>query len=204
MTRRPPAGYLRIGRLGRSFKLSGGVRLHLDNADLLHGSSDDELASDAERSTTEALYPNATYLTGRALLDALGRLYVPGLGDTKLRDHEVVSGSTVVYLEGVRDRTAARNLVNAEVWADSDDVPAAVIAELTAPTAEEELVGLEVRVDGDPIGRISTAHLGGANEYVEVELDAGGAVLLPLAAPYVTVSESAIELTDPPPGLLSD
>jgi len=192
MTRLPPAGYVRIGRLGRSFKLSGGVRLHLDNSGLLGD------PADAEADPTES------HPTGRGLLDALGRLFVPGLGDTRLRDHEVVSGSTVVYLEGVRDRTTARNLVNAEVWADSGDVPPALIEELTAPTPEEELVGLPVSVDGAPVGSVSAAHLGGGNDYVAVELDAGGTVLLPLVAPYVTVSDSGIDLSDPPPGLLSD
>ncbi|HET8984206.1 MAG TPA: hypothetical protein VFN03_00480, partial [Trueperaceae bacterium] len=142
--------------------------------------------------------------TAGALLDALGRLFVPGLGDTKLRDHETVSGSTIVYLEGVRDRTAARNLVNAEVWADAGEVPAEVVEVLTAPTAEEGLVGLPVTVDGDHFGTVGTAHLGGANDYVEVVRAAGGAVLLPLTAPYVTVSESGIDLRDPPPGLLDD
>lgn len=190
MTRRPPSGYVRIGRLGRSFQLSGGVRLHLDNPDLLATPADDDIDT-VERDPA-----------GDALLDALGRLFVPGLGDTRLRDHESVSGSTIVYLEGVRDRTIARNLVNAEVWADLSDVPATVVEELTAPTEEESLVGLDVRVDGDLIGTVGTAHLGGSNDYVEVALATGGAVLLPLAAPYVTVSEAGIEVTDPPPGLL--
>jgi ribosomal 30S subunit maturation factor RimM len=191
MIRRPPAGYVRIGRLGRSFKLSGGVRLHLDNSGALGAESDEDIQQPTDP-------------TGGALLDALGRLFVPGLGDTRLRDHETVSGSIIVYLEGVRDRTAARNLVNAEVWADVAEVPAAVIDELTAPTAEEELVGLPVTVDGAALGSVGTAHLGGANDYVEVVLAAGGTVLVPLAAPYVTVSESGIDLQDPPPGLLPD
>ena len=191
MTRRPPAGYVRIGRLGRSFKLAGGMRLHLDNT----GAYDDH---------QEDLNSNGSQAAEGSVLDSLGRLFVPGLGDTRVRDNEIVSGATVIYLEGVRDRTAARALVNAEVWADVSDAPADVIDNLTSPSDEESLVGVPVSVDGVPIGSVAIAHLGGSNDYVEVDLTAGGTVLLPLTAPYVTVGESSIELRDPPPGLLSD
>jgi len=189
MTRRPPAGYVKIGRLGRSFKLAGGVRLHLDNAYLLD-SYRDEYPTQVTDDTPD-----------RDALEALGRLYVTGLGDTRLRAHEIVSGSLIAYLEGVRDRTVARSLVNAEVWAELTDLPDELLADLTAPSPEEELVGLAVTVDGIRVGRVSAAHVGSANEYVEVDLDAGGAVLLPLVAPYVTVTSASVALIDPPPGL---
>ena len=191
MTRLPPAGYVRIGRLGRSFQLSGGVRLRLDNLENLqaHNASTDEAGS---RSSEDSV------------LDSLGRLFVPGLGETRLRDYEFVSGSTVVYLEGVRDRTVARSLVNAEVWAAQADVPVELVEELTAPSPEEALVGLDVTVDGAVVGKVSAAHLGGANDYVEALLDSGATVLVPLAAPYVTLSEAGVALVDAPPGLLGD
>ena len=180
MTRRPPAGYVKLGRLGRSFKLSGGVRLHLDNAYLLDESEQD-MGTDA--------------------LDALGRLFVAGLGETRLRDHEYVSGSVVIYLEGVRDRTVARSLVNAEVWAETSDLPPGLEAELTAPSPEDELVGLAVTLNGVKIGTVGAATLGTVNDYVEAHLDAGGTALLPLTAPYVLVTEDGVKLTDPPDGL---
>lgn len=189
MTRRPPAGYVKIGRLGRSFKLAGGVRLHLDNAYLLDSYQDENRATDGD----DPVDLDA--------LDALGRLFVTGLGDTRLRDHEIVSGSLIAYLEGVRDRTVARSLVNAEVWAELSDLPDDLVADLTAPSPEEELVGLTVTVDGIRVGSVSAAHVGSANDYVEVDLDDGGAVLLPLVAPYVTVSSASVALIDPPAGL---
>ncbi|HLU82845.1 MAG TPA: hypothetical protein VKZ43_05540, partial [Trueperaceae bacterium] len=119
-----------------------------------------------------------------------------------LRDYEFVSGATVVYLEGVRDRTVARSLVNAEVWAAQADVPAALVEELTAPSPEEALVGLDVTVDGARVGKVSAAHLGGANDYIEAVLDSGATALIPLTAPYVTLSEAGVALVDAPPGLL--
>ena len=189
MTRLPPVGYVRIGRLGKSFQLSGGVRLRLDNVEQLQSQYP---AAEASRSRT----------TEDMLLDSLGRLFVPGLGETRLRDYEFVSGATVVYLEGVRDRTVARSLVNAEVWAAQADVPAALVEELTAPSPEEALVGLDVTVDGARVGKISAAHLGGANDYIEAVLDSGATALIPLTAPYVTLNEAGVALVDAPPGLL--
>lgn len=189
MTRLPPVGYVRIGRLGKSFQLSGGVRLRLDNVEQLQSQYP---AAEASRSRT----------TEDMLLDSLGRLFVPGLGETRLRDYEFVSGATVVYLEGVRDRTVARSLVNAEVWAAQADVPAALVEELTAPSPEEALVGLDVTVDGARVGKVSAAHLGGANDYIEAVLDSGATALIPLTAPYVTLSEAGVALVDAPPGLL--
>lgn len=172
MRRSPPEDYVRIGRLGRSFKVAGGVRLWLDAA----GTSDS--------------------------VEQFGRLYVVGLGETRIRDHEVVSGSLVVYLEGVRDRTVARSLVNAEVWADATELDQATLDALAEPEDEDLLIGLPVRTAGQRIGEVVEANLGEANQYVEVRLDEGAKVLIPLAAPYVTLAADGIELSDPPAGLL--
>src|SRR5690606_12460066 len=112
--------------------------------------------------------------------------------------------SPVVYLEGVRERTVARSLVHAEVWAAQAYVPADLVEELTAPTTQEAQDGLAVTVDGAPVGKVSAAHLGGANDYIEALLDSGATVLVPLTAPYVTLSEAGVALVDAPPGLLDD
>lgn len=172
MLNTPPPGYVRIGRLGKSFKVAGGVRLWLD----------------------------AEGLGDR--LDELGRLYVLGLGDTRIRAHETVSGSLVVYFEGVRDRTVARSLVNAEVWAETADLDDALIAAIDEPTEDELLIGLPVTLDGVRVGEVRDAELTGANQFVEAALDDGATVLLPLAAPYVSLGPQGVDLVDPPPGLL--
>ncbi|HZJ10421.1 MAG TPA: hypothetical protein VFD39_12045 [Trueperaceae bacterium] len=172
MRRSPPDGYVRIGRLGKSFKVAGGVRLWLES----EGAG--------------------------ASLDAFGRLFVSGLGETRIRAHEIVSGSAVVYLEGVRDRTVARSLVNAEVWADTTEMDEHTLELLEEPADEELLIGLDVTLDGQRVGEVVEAVLGGANQYVEIALDDGPKVLLPLAAPYVSVGPAGIDLVDPPRGLL--
>jgi|SRR5690606_36292431 ribosomal 30S subunit maturation factor RimM len=172
----PPAGYVRVGRLGRSFKLDGGVRL-LVEAPL----EDDELA---------------------AILDGAPKMFVPGLGPTRLRRAEERSGALVVHLEGVRDRETARALVNAEVWVDPAGLPLDLAGRVAEPTMEEELEGLPVLLDGARVGVVTAAFLDIANPYVEVALDAGGAALVPLVAPYVSLTAEALELLDPPAGLL--
>ncbi len=169
-----PAGYLRFARLGRSFKLDGGVRLQIE-AQL----SDEELA---------------------ALLQNQPKLHVEGLGDTRLRAAESRSGAIVVHLEGVRDREAARALVNAGVWADASLLPSDVADR--PENAADGLVGMPVRVDGTPVGDVEDAFLDLSNPYVAVRLSAGGTALVPLTAPYVDLTDDALELTDPPPGLL--
>lgn len=172
MRRSPPDGFVLIGRLGRSFKVAGGVRLRLDSPAL------------------------------EADLDALGRLFVSGLGETRIRASETVSGSLVVYLEGVRDRTVARSLVNAEVWADASTLAERTLELLEEPADEELLIGLDVTVDGRRVGEVVEAVLGGANQYVEIRLEDDSTALLPLAAPYVSIGPAGIDLVDPPPGLL--
>lgn len=172
----PPAGFLRLGRLGRSFKLDGGVRL-LVEAEL----EEDELDE---------------------LLAGAPRLFVAGLGLTRLRGAAERSGALVVHLEGVRDRETARALVNAGVWVDPDDLAEALAQRLGEATFEEALDGLPVTVDGARVGEVTASFLNEANPYAEVALDAGGSALVPLAAPYVELTEDALALTDPPPGLL--
>ena len=172
----PPAGYVRVGRLGRSFKLDGGVRL-LVEAEL----SEDELA---------------------ALLDSAPRLFVSGLGQTRLRRAEERSGAIVIHIEGVRDREAAKALVNAGVWVDPEDLPEDLAERVAAPGLEESLAGRPVLVDGARVGEVADTFLNQVNPYVDVALDSGGRAFVPLVAPYVSVTEGALELTDPPPGLL--
>lgn len=174
MRRTPPDGYVSIGRLGRSFKVAGGVRLWLDS-------------------------PAAA-----ELIDEFGRLFVSGLGETRIRSHETVSGSLVVYLEGVRDRTAARALVNAEVWTDGGQLTDEARELLAEPAVEELLIGAPVMLGSEAIGSVTQAVLGSSNDFVEVRLGSGRTVLLPLVAPYVELTEEGVVLSDPPAGLLDD
>jgi ribosomal 30S subunit maturation factor RimM len=184
----PPKGYLRLGRLGRTFQLEGALRLSLDDA----------VSYDGEGGAAPV---------GVRALQGARQLFVTGLGAVRLRELFESGGSLMLKLEGVRDRNAAQNLVNATVWVDPAALPGELAAELAAEIEagddEERLVGLEVLVDGTRVGEVTGARLDGPNPLVEVTLDAGGArSLLPLEAPYVELTEAGVELTDPPAGLL--
>lgn len=183
----PPPGYLALGLLGRTFQLEGALRWRLP-VPLTADPAEDDLLERAVRA-------------GKSV-------YVRGLGEVHVRALRFnAAAGTLLLLEGVRDRTAAQRLVNAEVWIDPEKLPPSIAAELAAavatPSEEETLIGLPVLLDGVPVGSVIDADLGGPNAIAVVELIAGGSALVPLAAPYVTLEENgAIELRDPPAGLL--
>ncbi|MCW5819304.1 MAG: hypothetical protein KIT12_05280 [Trueperaceae bacterium] len=171
----PPNGYAYCGQLGRTFQLDGALRWHVASA--------------------------------RAV-GAAGVVFVTGLGEVRVRAARLASpgGPPLLMLEGVRDRTAAQRLVNAEVWLDparlSGDLAAELELALATPDEEGALVGLPVLLEGLVVGEVSGADLSGPNAVARVALAAGGGALIPLAAPYVRVTEEAVVLTDPPAGLL--
>jgi ribosomal 30S subunit maturation factor RimM len=183
-----PAGYVRLGRLGRTFQLEGALRLQLDEAVSYDGPA------------------GAAPVAVRAIR-AAQQLFVTGLGDSRVRRLQDGGGGLLLLLEGARDRTAAQRLVNATVWVDPLRLPAdlaqELAAEVEAGSDEERLVGLPVLLNGQRVGQVSGARLNPMNPVLEAELDGGGpAALLPLQAPYVNLTDRGVELLDPPAGWL--
>lgn len=170
--RTPPTGFVLLGRIGKPFQLVGGMR-----------------------------FQAVTEVANEAALGA-AELFVTGIGLVRVRQARDVAGTPVLYLEGVRDREAAQAAVHAEVWADPRSLAPAVREDLAAAAAGDPLAGVVVQLDGRRVGEVVESFLGGANDVVEVLLDAGGTVLLPLAAPYVRLEDDGIHLDDPPVGLL--
>lgn len=165
----PPPKHVRVGRIGRAYQLAGGLRLRLE----------------------PGVPPHA--------LRAAERLFVIGYGLASVRELRLRPAGPVLYLEGVRDRGAARALTGADVHA-----PEAVLtAVIASPDAEARRtpVGQQVRCGDRLIGRVTDVRPAGGNPLLVV--DAGGReVLLPLAAPYVQADGSVVRLIDPPEGLL--
>lgn len=183
-----PAGYVRLGRLGRTFQLEGALRLHLDEAVSYDGQFGE--APVAVRA-----------------IRAAQQLFVVGMGNARVRQLQEAGAGMLLLLEGVRDRTAAQRLVNASVWVDPLKLPAELAAELAAEVAagsgEERLVGLPVLLDGRRVGQVGSARLDSPNPVVEAVMDGSGSrSLLPLQAPYVRLTDKGVELTQPPDGLL--
>lgn len=186
---KPPATYLRLGRLGRTFQLEGALRLLLDEAASYAYDDDAPVGVRAIRSS--------------------GSLFVAGLGNVRVRRLYESGGALLLQLEGVRERNAAQALVNAVLWVDPARLPEELAAELTeeleAGSAEDRLLGLPVMLNGVRVGEVSAALLGSPNPVLEVTLPAAAGPrrsLVPLQAPYVELTETALELTDPPEGLL--
>lgn len=187
---KPPDSHIRLGRLGRTFQLEGALRVLLDDA-VAYG------------------YEDGTPPVGVRAMQAAGSLFVTGLGSARVRRLYESGGSLLVLLEGVRDRSAAQTLVNATLWVDPGRLPPdlaeELVAEVEAGSSEERLVGLPVQLNGQQVGEVTAATLDTANPVLEVTLTAafgGGRSLVPLQAPYVRLTEAALELTDPPEGLI--
>lgn len=90
----PPADHLRIGRLGKTFGLEGGLRFHP--------------LGEAEAGA----------------LTSLRTLFVIGLGEVALERVRPHGGGLVIHLEGVRRVEQAKALVNADVYAARHALPA--------------------------------------------------------------------------------
>lgn len=163
----PPEGYVLLGRFGKTFQLEGGLRFRA--------------AGDAEE----------------AALAGLAAVFVRDLGERQVKRLRLVSGQPVLYLAGVPTVESAKALVNREVFAPREALPA--LEEGTFYL--DELLGLEVVVDGAVVGSVSEVFEAGAQDVLVIDRD-GHEVLVPLQAPYVTVEEARVVIDDPPEGLL--
>lgn len=69
---------------------------------------------------------------------------------------------------------------------------------------EHDLVGLEVVVEGETIGKVSALHTGPAQDLLEVTLNDGSEALLPLVEDIIPEIDldAATVIATPPPGLL--
>ncbi len=93
MSYTPDAGYVLIGKLGKTFQLEGGLRFY--------GLSEAEIA---------AIYE-------------LDTVFIPGLDKLNIKQVRSVGSSVVLYLAGINHLAAAKALVNKEVYARAKDLP---------------------------------------------------------------------------------
>ncbi|MEV7630970.1 ribosome maturation factor RimM [Microbacterium sp. NPDC089318] len=116
-----------------------------------------------------------------------------------IREYRVMNGNSVVFLDGVDDRTAAESLVRAILWMDEDDE-----AEDDAWYAHQ-LVGLDVVRDDVVVGRVARVEHLPAQDLLIVKTDSGD-VMVPFVeaiVPTVDVAAGRIVVT-PPPGLFEE
>jgi ribosomal 30S subunit maturation factor RimM len=134
---------------------------------------------------------------------ALGRsgatVWLSGAGHVRLREARRVGGGVVLAFQGAYSPERARLHVHREVWAEpsawaASDDPDEIAVEL--------LEGAEVRVDGRPYGRVAEV-LTSPQELLRVD-GPDGPRWVPWAAPYVGWDGTAVDIVDPPAGLLDE
>ncbi|MBW6455431.1 MAG: hypothetical protein K0A98_06050 [Trueperaceae bacterium] len=189
----PPAGWVRLARLGRPFQLRGALR-------------------------AQTLGPAAD-LVLLALGEAGETVWLSGFGATRLRGARRIGGGVAVSFQGIYSPERARDHVHRDLWGPAErgaGPHGRVTATAAAPVAAnaagadapgaapavELLEGAPVRLDGRPYGRVARVVLG-AQELLEVE-GPEGPRWVPWQAPYVRWDGDAVAIDDPPPGLLDD
>ncbi|MDZ7704076.1 MAG: ribosome maturation factor RimM [Trueperaceae bacterium] len=165
----PPEHYCYIGRIGRSFQLAGGVRFY-----------------PVARAEADAIYN-------------LGDVFVPALGQRRVRRVQPKGNEIVLYLSGIGSVEAARALANEAVYADPEALPEPPEGSFYV----DELVGFRVEVGARAFGEVAEVIPGVGQDLLVVAHDERE-ILLPLQADYVRVDEDTrtIIVTDPPEGLL--
>lgn len=145
--------------------------------------------------------------------DAPERRFVPGAEFTlqvpeasawhgksvTIREYRVMNGNSVVFLEGVDDRTTAETLVRAILWMDEDEE-----VEEDAWYAHQ-LVGVEVVRDDVVVGRVVRVEHLPAQDLLIVKTAAGD-VMVPFVSaivPTVDLAAGRIIVT-PPDGLFEE
>ena len=116
-----------------------------------------------------------------------------------IREYRVMNGNSVVFLDGVDDRTAAESLVRAILWMDEDDE-----VEDDAWYAHQ-LVGLDVVRDDVVVGRVARVEHLPAQDLLIVKTD-GDDVMVPFVeaiVPTVDIPAGRIVVT-PPSGLFEE
>lgn len=116
-----------------------------------------------------------------------------------VREYRVMNGNSVVFLEGVDDRSEAETLVRAILWMDEDD-------EVEDDAwYSHQLVGLDVVRADTVVGQVLRVEHLPAQDLLIVKTDAGE-VMVPFVeaiVPTVDVAAGRVVVT-PPPGLFEE
>ncbi|VXC25308.1 Ribosome maturation factor RimM [Microbacterium sp. 8M] len=180
-TERPTGrNQLRVGRLVKAHGLKGALKLELY--------TDDPAGRFTPGAEFTLQVPEASPWHGKTIT---------------VREYRVMNGSSVVFFEGVEDRTAAESLVKAILWIDQDD------AEEPEDDAwyDHQLTGLEVVRDDVVIGRVIRVDHLPAQDLLIVRPSNGAAeVMVPFVSaivPTVDIAGGRIIVT-PPAGLFEE
>ncbi|MGL4611450.1 MAG: ribosome maturation factor RimM [Trueperaceae bacterium] len=128
---------------------------------------------------------------------SLKRVFVRGVGEADIREVRELGGGLVVYLTKALTVEAAKRLTNLEVYA-----PRASLSETEDDNLYlDEVVGLEVWLDGQSFGTVKEIREAGLQDLLLIK-SKQGEVILPFPSPYVRVEEDGVYLENVPEGLL--
>lgn len=116
-----------------------------------------------------------------------------------IREYRVMNGNSVVFLEGIDDRSAAETLIRAILWMNEDDE-----VEDDAWYAHQ-LVGLDVVRDDVVLGQIARVEHLPAQDLLIVKTETAE-VMVPFVeaiVPAVDIAAGRVTVT-PPPGLFEE
>ena len=162
-----PENYVQLGKLGKTFQLKGGLHFYP--------------LGDAE---------------AEAIL-SLKKVFVKGVGEADVRNARAMGAKTILYLTRALSVEAARTLVNHDVYAAPDALPARDDNEIYI----DELIGQTVFLSGAAYGQVLEILDADMQDVLKVETGAR-TIMIPLQAPYVEVTDDGIYLEDVPEGLL--
>ncbi|MBN9159181.1 MULTISPECIES: ribosome maturation factor RimM [unclassified Microbacterium] len=172
---------LRVGRLVKAHGLKGALKLELY--------TDDPAGRFVPGAEFTLQVPEASPWHGKSIT---------------VREHRVMNGSSVVFFEGVDDRTAAEGLVKAILWIDQDD------AEEPEDDAwyDHQLTGLDVVRDDVVVGRVIRVDHLPAQDLLIVRpaTGTGSEIMVPFVSaivPTVDIPGGRIVVT-PPAGLFEE
>jgi 16S rRNA processing protein RimM len=133
-----------------------------------------------------------------AALAQLPRVFVPTWGERRVLDVKTKGNKQVLFLARVEHINIARTLVNQPIYAYLEDLP-----EPEVSVYADVLLGLEVVVDGEPLGQVSEVQTASSQDLLIISTPTGTEHMLPLQADYVSFDEESgiIYVTDPPEGL---
>jgi ribosomal 30S subunit maturation factor RimM len=164
-----------LGRLGRTVGLEGGLLFH------------------------------AAGPTEQELLAVGVFVWIEGLGETMIRDLRSHPRGIVLFLRGIRRVESARPLVNSRVILERSLLPEG-LDELSLEGATRGLPVVLTGPAGDrELGTVQDRIGSAGHELLIVARPGSRATfMLPLGAPYVSLDQSGVRVTDPPEGLLPD
>jgi 16S rRNA processing protein RimM len=162
-----PDNHVQLGRLGKTFQLQGGLRFYG--------------LGEAEEG---------------AIFD-LKRVFLRGVGESDIRDVREMAGHIIIYLSRALTVEAAKQLVNAEVYAAKAALPEPDDDNLYL----DELIGLGVWLDNKPFGKVTEIQNAGLQDLLIIKTSKGE-VVFPFPAPYVRIEEDGVWLENVPEGLL--